>query len=337
MKKKCKTKKIKNMTRSKTVKKTTRSKELKKGSCKETSKPNLTPNTKSMDLSPIRRKELEESLRIFESSKHVNVFLVIGAPGSGKDELIKKLFPEATILKGYITSRGLFDTMASKPDSIIVLSDVYGWEDDQGMNILKAAYDDKPTRTITWKTVHDLQPVDFNGKMIILTNHLKKNLHLDAMKSRGEVFYFDLSETDFRQMAKKVIKESFKVHKYCDSLTDLMVEHQVFDLRKVKQYYEKILQYRKQFKGKNFETEWKDKILKLYIGQGKTEHEFEAIKSFARQGLSAKESSHQFTRKFNCTDRTFYRWWEKARELKIIAPKESKNGGKNNVTEKSYY
>jgi hypothetical protein len=256
-------------------------------------------------------------LQNFRKTKHTHGVMLVGKPGEGKDSLVEKIFPKSEVVKktGYTTGRGLFDTLANNPDKVIVLSDTYGWESEEGMSLLKAALDSKNKRVITRDTKDALEPVVFRGKIIFIANSLKGTHHLDALKSRCEYIHLQMTEKEFIKLASKIISEEFSNNKYSTHLIEFMIANNSMDLRKVAPYYEKLLECKeenKKLKPKGFEKKWKDYLGSL-MAENNGENEITYLTQLQNKKLSATESKALFTQKFPCSDRTFYRRWSEAK------------------------
>ena len=128
----------------------------------------------------------------------INPSLIICGPcGLGKTHNVlniiseKELYPfEYEIIKGYSTSRGLYNTLFDNNGKLIIFDDCDSvLEDKIAINILKSALDSYETRTISWSAKmnkNDEYPQQFNftGKIIFISNKDKKSID-DAILSRS--------------------------------------------------------------------------------------------------------------------------------------------------------
>ena len=269
----------------------------------------------------MNHKEATQVLKNFRNSKHTNGTMMKGLPGIGKDALVEKIFSESETVKktGYITGRGLFDTLSGNPNKTIVLSDTYGWESEEGMSILKAAVDSKRERVITRDTKDKLEPALFKGKMIFLVNTLKESHHLDALKSRCEYIHLELSAEDFVKIATQIIKKEFPDQKYLMQFLEFMIQSNCLDLRKVTSYYDKIIMLRKSHSKLNaskFDQKWKE-LLREQMSESNGDNEVGFIQGLMNKKLTVTECKVLFTQKFLCSDRTFFRRWAEAKAASL--------------------
>lgn len=146
--------------------------------------------------------------------------IVTGPPGVGKSHGIETQLEKASlfdkiagrkirfeIVKGAITAIGLYALLYKYSDSknVLVFDDCDVWDDQDALNILKAALDSGRRRRIWWNSDSSYLrkegiPTDFefNGSCIFVTNldfsdrrSKKIQAHLDALQSRCH--YLDLT------------------------------------------------------------------------------------------------------------------------------------------------
>jgi hypothetical protein len=166
--------------------------------------------------------------------------IVTGPPGVGKSfgietqlekaSLFDKLAGKRTrfeIVKGAITAIGLYALLYKYSDSksVLVFDDCDVWDDQDALNILKAALDSGKRRRIWWNSDSSYLrkegiPTDFefNGSCIFVTNldfsdrrSKKIAAHLEALQSRCH--YLDLTintERDKMLRVKQVHEDASK-------------------------------------------------------------------------------------------------------------------------------
>jgi len=166
--------------------------------------------------------------------------IVTGPPGVGKSfgietqlekaSLFDKLAGKRTrfeIVKGAITAIGLYALLYKYSDSksVLVFDDCDVWDDQDALNILKAALDSGKRRRIWWNSDSSYLrkegiPTDFefNGSCIFVTNldfsdrrSKKITAHLEALQSRCH--YLDLTintERDKMLRVKQVHEDASK-------------------------------------------------------------------------------------------------------------------------------
>jgi hypothetical protein len=144
----------------------------------------------------------------------VNSLVIAGAAGLGKSYGVNKILQDVNdgeygyiFHRGYLKATHLFRMLWENrfPGQVIVLDDVDLWEDQQTLNLLKAALELKPVRRIGWGSEKEFEDqdgetipryFDFEGSIIFLTNLKirelieagnKNSAHLAAIESRSLV------------------------------------------------------------------------------------------------------------------------------------------------------
>lgn len=131
--------------------------------------------------------------------------LITGEGGLGKTFTVMKELKNAnleedidyTVVKGFSTARGLFNTLFENQDKLIVFDDCDSiLKDGTAINLLKAALDSYDRRVITWNSQawDDSRPnrFEFTGKIIFISNLTQGKID-QAIKSRA--LRVDLSMT----------------------------------------------------------------------------------------------------------------------------------------------
>lgn len=130
------------------------------------------------------------------ASDQFNGVVISGSAGIGKSHNVLEALEQyedkivLSEIKGHITPFSLFNTMMANSDenSVILLDDAdSAFQNESALNLLKAACDTKPIRTVTWLSSANLgdQSFTFKGKVIILTNvSLRKSPHFKALLDR---------------------------------------------------------------------------------------------------------------------------------------------------------
>jgi len=168
---------------------------------------------------------------------YIPSMIVYGAPGIGKSHSIMKALDEAKrntpdmyvdIIKGSVRATGLLQTLfKARHGGIVVLDDSDSiFNDEESLNLLKAALDSSETRVITWRkqsawlaalaeeegvSVAEVKTFDFNGSVIFITNinlkarslnNEKMSEHFAALISRS--YFIDLTMDSPRAKSLRV-------------------------------------------------------------------------------------------------------------------------------------
>lgn len=177
----------------------------------------------------------------------VRGLVVTGPPGVGKsygveetlkefnmDNVLAGREPDFDVIKGSVTPIALYQKLWQNKEvgRVVVLDDADIWTDEQSVNLLKAALDDKKKRRLSWLAEsrvlsgNDIpEQFDFEGSVIFLTNldpsntrSVKMKKHLEALNSR--CMYMDLdisSQRDRLLRIQQVLNDGLlKEYKFSD-------------------------------------------------------------------------------------------------------------------------
>jgi hypothetical protein len=189
----------------------------------------------------------------------VRALIVSGPPGVGKSQIVEDVLERYTLLhslgakkkheviKGAMSPIGLYCKLYkfADKDNVIVFDDCDSiFTDEVSLNILKAALDSKPRRTIHWNTdSHKLRnegvpdQFQFEGSIIFITNikfgrsRGKIRDHMDALESRCH--YIDLTiDTEREKMLRirQVVEDGMLVNyglsqQHIDDVMDYVDTH----------------------------------------------------------------------------------------------------------------
>ena len=182
----------------------------------------MSDNKKEMEVSEFSVEErftfLENYVKLIVEKK-ANSLIVSGDSGLGKSFRITKILKSYEdlpyyLVKGYATSRALYDTLYSHRDKIIIFDDCDSiLEDKVAINILKGALDSYDERVISWlaKSTDKSIPLqfDFQGQVIFISN-LPLEKFDKAMKSRALVIdIFMTTQEKIEQMSNLVLNAKF--------------------------------------------------------------------------------------------------------------------------------
>ena len=169
------------------------------------------------------------------ASKQRPSMIIVGKGGLGKsfnvESTIKSMgISDAKTIKGYTTSRGLYETLYDNRDSLLVFDDCdEALEDKISISLFKSALDSSDVRTVSWNAKlrkNDDYPkqFDFTGSVIFISNLAKDDID-QAILSRSMVV--DLSMTDDEKLARmhsilKFVEKDFSMQVKEDALNYLI-------------------------------------------------------------------------------------------------------------------
>lgn len=126
----------------------------------------------------------------------INAFVFYGSPGIGKSFITEEELSsyeeshgiQYQMIRGHITPLQLYETLSNNcsAQSVLVFDDADDvFQNNQSLNVLKAAAETRKVRRICWESRAASTPSFFyEGKIIILTNTNMRSPHFDAMTDR---------------------------------------------------------------------------------------------------------------------------------------------------------
>jgi hypothetical protein len=171
---------------------------------------------KHLTLVDEKLSKFENIFKTFITSQHFmkyNCILIKGSHGIGKTynstKWLNDLIEDGKILNyeylsGSITPLGLFEALKvnSKPGQVSLLDDCEIFNNDNKINMMKAATDSKSEekpRIVTYTSQAGIQSYKYEGVVIMITNedyHKSSNPHIKAQLSRTHTFEMNLNLYD---------------------------------------------------------------------------------------------------------------------------------------------
>ena len=146
--------------------------------------------------------------------------VIAGSGGLGKSYTVKKVLvscglvedEDYIVVKGYATPKSLYRKLYENPDMVIVFDDCDSvLKDATAVNLLKAALDSEPVRTISWLSEQrgeDSLPTsfEFRGKVIFLTN-MDRTQVPQAMLSRAQMVDVSMSADEKIERMRSIVND----------------------------------------------------------------------------------------------------------------------------------
>lgn len=146
--------------------------------------------------------------------------VIAGSGGLGKSFTVKKVLASCgltededyIIVKGYATPKSLYRKLYENPDMVIIFDDCDSvLKDTVAVNVLKAALDSEPVRTISWLSEQqgdDCVPnsFEFRGKVIFLTN-MDRTQVPQAMLSRAQMVDVSMSADEKIERMRAIVHD----------------------------------------------------------------------------------------------------------------------------------
>jgi hypothetical protein len=144
--------------------------------------------------------------------------IVVGQPGLGKTHEVTRTLEAMGMepdhdyhhVKGYTSSRGLFETLYRNNNSLTLLDDCdNALNDPVAVGLLKAALDSHHVRTISWVTAakaKDNFPKSFrfNGQVVFISNRLLSTID-DAVHARSLVIDYFMSREEILEHMETIL------------------------------------------------------------------------------------------------------------------------------------
>jgi len=138
---------------------------------------------------------LEKFVKVV-ASRHSNGLFLSGPGGTGKTHTVMQVVrnegliegTDYVVCKGYTTPAGLYNFLKDNSNKLVIFDDCDAvFKDITAQNILKAVLDTYPTRRVSWNTSVDMEPFDFTGRIIFISNldvEQVKSPHIQAIMTR---------------------------------------------------------------------------------------------------------------------------------------------------------
>ncbi len=281
--------------------------------------------------------EIANFTRHLYRSERCHSLIVLGPPGWGKSCTIRQalgeLGVEYKILGAYSTPLALFNALCESSNSTIVLDDTAGLlSSPQSLAILAAAVwpgsESRGTRLVRWSSTSEkaiTSEVEFNGKIIILTNAIPSTHAALALCSRSLKYEIIVEAEQVPQLLMEAAESTMNVP---EKETAMQVAR--FLGERVSQYDASKFNLRTLEQGIDFAVHspesWQQMLLAVLPkrsetknpGLAKNKRQFDIILDLDRSNLRVHEQVAQFERLTGQKRRTFFTL---RRQLGLSKPK----------------
>lgn len=177
--------------------------------------------------------ELQKYARAF-SSGHLNLLLVLGAPGLGKSRVIRQaLGAEGCWIDGNASPFGIYMAAYEHRGQPIVLDDVDGlYREKQGVRLLKSLCQTEQVKTLSWETNAPAlasrsipRRYTTTSRLVLIANRWHSaNEDVAALEDRGHIIHFDPSALEIHLNAAQWFWDQ-EVFDFVGSHVHLMKQH----------------------------------------------------------------------------------------------------------------
>lgn len=203
--------------------------------------------------------------------------IIAGDAGMGKSHTVMEVLQtqcmldedDLTVIKGYVTAKGLYRQLYENQDGLIVFDDTDSiLKDSTALNLLKAALDSYSKRIISWRTESfipsDLpDSFEFKGQVIFISNLNAQKLD-KALKTRSLMIDVSMTSPEKVERMRGVVEDIMPK-------VDLGIKLEVLDFIEEKMDYSEELSMRTLLKLVNvcitYPDDWKDMALYLMANE----------------------------------------------------------------------
>ena len=161
--------------------------------------------------------DISSYIQLLMTSQHFHLLLVQGPPGWGKSSLTRRALDSLQVpfreLGAYATPLGLFNGLVENDCELLVIDDCAGlFHNPLSMSILNAATwptRENGPRTIRWTSTTELakaEAVNFQGKIIVLTNSLPGTPQAQAFASRALLYRLHIDRHNIAEHRQKAAR-----------------------------------------------------------------------------------------------------------------------------------
>jgi hypothetical protein len=145
--------------------------------------------------------QLKDAIKIATNKQSKIRGIIISGPGGmGKSYDVTSILKEDNIcyheVCGVTTALGLFNKISSDPSGVYLLDDLEGLGSEATLSFLKGLLETKVSKTTSYSSSSATKEIDFNGTIILISNKLKENAHLAALRTRCLHLNYSLSSEE---------------------------------------------------------------------------------------------------------------------------------------------
>ena len=257
---------------------------------------------------------IRELLDVIVISDEVHVLAIESAPGLGKSSTIEAALQgmgaKYRSVGSYSTALHLYNTLSSAtPNEILILDDCAGlFTNDVSMAILKgatwASAGHGGERRVRWGSTTALKTMDefaFQGKLILIANHIPRGEDTKAFLQRALHLRVDLSD---KELADLLTEAANSEHHFDDvSLAGEVSSYLVKNLSRYNSSEINIRTLRKGYEIAKLKPNIWQTLLEKILPKTSPE---DIVQQLINSSMSVVEQAKEFTRVTKMSERSFY-------------------------------
>ncbi len=195
--------------------------------------PHASPGFPYGAISITTYRQLENFVRAFASG-HMNLLILVGAPGLAKSRTIRATLGEDVCwIEGNATPFGMYEKLYRYRDRFVVIDDVDSlYSDRNGIRLLKCLCQTEEEKTLAWHSAarsleRDGIPREFvtTSRVVIISNDWRTlNRNVAALQDRGHVLHFEPTLEEVHRKTGEWFVDDADIYQWFGSNLHLVAE-----------------------------------------------------------------------------------------------------------------